>query len=119
MTAIAPATALAALLPKPLASGSPLWIDSVTPRVSPTSSQHALRRNAGRILRRIARELAAVAFDSGDSHARLVAPFGADSIARLAQRQPENIEADAEVGDGRGAKASAVEIGMSMLSLGE
>ena len=66
-TATTAAAALAALPPRPLASGSPLRMVSATPRRSPSGGQQRLRRDAGGIARGVARQPAGVADDVVDA----------------------------------------------------
>src|SRR6185503_5319514 len=67
--------------------------------------QKRLGRDAGGVPRRIARQPAAVTGDVVDPDAALAAgkPRG-HLVARLAQREPEHVEATGDVGDGGGGK---------------
>ena len=89
MAATTAATALAPLLPIPLASGRPLWIVSDTPRVVSSRCNSASTAADAVFFRGSGRQPAAVAVNGGNRHARFVLRSGDHDIAGFVERKPQ------------------------------
>ena len=108
-TATTAAAALAALPPSPLESGSPLTIAERHAAALAERRQQRLRRDAGGVARRLARQPAVVAGDGVDVTAPPVGRARESRrhlIAGRVQREPEHVEAARDVRHGRRRKRS-------------
>ena len=100
LAATTAATAEAAEPPMPEPSGMPFSMSISKPKFSAERRMHGLHRAAGRIVLRLDRQISGNAADGADAHHRLVDPPQPHPVADRLDRVSQNIEADADVGDG-------------------